>query len=112
MPAGYLPQQLIPRQRWLGMEPGTGPTCACCGLERLCACFSPVNPLAARPQAGIAHALQSLEQSPASLDLTGKVFVLIGATSEMGPLEFLLKHNATVVGARVLHWLHICRGYC
>lgn len=30
-------------------------------------------------------------------DLRGKVFVLIGATSEMGPLEFLLECGATVV---------------
>jgi hypothetical protein len=46
----------------------------------------------------VAGQLQRLAEHEEWLDLTGRVFVLIGATSEMGPLEFLLAHNATVVG--------------
>jgi len=38
-----------------------------------------------------------LARNPGMMDLTGKFFVLLGATSAMGPLEILLAHGATIV---------------
>jgi hypothetical protein len=43
-------------------------------------------------------AVARLQANPAWLDLSDKYFVLIGATSEMGPLKFLLSHGANVIG--------------
>ena len=43
---------------------------------------------------GIGAAIRNEEEW---FDLTGKIFVLVGATSEMGPLSFLLERGATVV---------------
>ena len=47
----------------------------------------------------VGDAIGRLQQQPQWLDLSDKpfVFVLIGATSEMGPLRFLLEHGAHVV---------------
>ena len=47
----------------------------------------------------VGDAIARLQQQPQWLDLSDKpfVFVLIGATSEMGPLRFLLEHGAHVV---------------
>jgi hypothetical protein len=41
--------------------------------------------------------LLSLSAKTTSFDLTGQTFVLLGASSAMGPLRFLLNHGATVV---------------
>ena len=38
-------------------------------------------------------AISRLQANPEWLDLSDKYFVLIGATSEMGPLQFLLSHG-------------------
>jgi len=46
----------------------------------------------------VSAAIAKLQANPAWLDLSGKYFVLIGATSEMGPLKFLLSHGANVIG--------------
>ncbi len=40
-------------------------------------------------------AIGRLQANPGWLDLSDKYFVLIGATSEMGPLKFLLSHGGS-----------------
>ncbi len=44
-----------------------------------------------------ADAVRYCVKNPGKLNLTGKFFVLLGATSAMGPLEILLGHGATIV---------------
>ena len=51
----------------------------------------------------LCDAIAKLQANPDWLDLSDKYFVLIGATSEMGPLRFLLSHG-------VLHVSH-CQAY-
>jgi len=43
------------------------------------------------------HGVQAVLDNTQWLDLSDETFVIIGATSEMGPLQFLLEHGATVI---------------
>lgn len=47
---------------------------------------------------GVEAAIKSVVSSAGHLDLRGRVFVVLGATSALGPLEPLLQWGATVVG--------------
>jgi len=44
-----------------------------------------------------ADAIRACVEHPEWLDLSNHTFVLLGATSAMGPLEFLLRHGANIV---------------
>jgi hypothetical protein len=48
-------------------------------------------------EASCEQSVQSVLEHPEWLDLRGVSFIMLGATSEMGPLSFLLERGATVV---------------
>eukprot|EP01006_Ploeotia_vitrea_P014594 TRINITY_DN3964_c0_g1_i1.p1 TRINITY_DN3964_c0_g1~~TRINITY_DN3964_c0_g1_i1.p1 ORF type:complete len:724 (-),score=94.91 TRINITY_DN3964_c0_g1_i1:984-3155(-) len=52
-------------------------------------------------EASAATAMTKAIDTPAWLDLRGKCFVLLGASSAMGPVHSLLKQGATVIGVDI-----------
>jgi len=49
-------------------------------------------------EASHAEAIRTVMRNPDWLDLSGRMFVLLGAGAEIGPLSFLAAHRANVVG--------------